>query len=194
MSQPVENEETQPEAVAEAPPDGQAPATGAPEEAATRPEAAAEPDLEAELRRERERSGGYLEELQRERASFINYRRRTEQEKEELSRAANAGLMFNLLAVLDDFERARANIPQDQLKEPWVEGLLLVGRKLYSTLELAGLKPIEAVGRTFDPRLHEAFAAGPGGDLEPDTVIEEYEKGYMLGDRVLRATKVKVSQ
>ncbi len=153
-----------------------------------------EAPLEVRLTQEQERASGYLEELQRERASFINYRRRMEQERESWGREANAALIFNLLAVLDDFERAKQAIPEDQRSASWVEGLMLVGRKLYSTLELAGVKAIEAVGKPFDPALHEAVAVQEADDVEHGTVLEEFRKGYLLGDRVLRASMVKVAQ
>ena len=191
MTQPAQedpqyNGGTEPEETMETSPD---------EAAAHTPpaEPSAEPGLQEQLDAERERSAGYLEELQRERASFINFRRRTDQEREGWSREANAALLFNLLSVLDDFERARDAIPMEQQTTPWVEGLMLVGRKLHSTLELAGLRQIEAVGRPFDPSLHEAVAADPSSDAEAGAVLEEYRKGYMLGDRVLRPSMVKVA-
>ncbi len=153
----------------------------------------AEPSIEAQLQTERERAQGYLEELQRERASFINFRRRTEQEKETWTRDANSALIFNVLPVIDDFERARDNIPADQQDSAWVDGMMLVGRKLLSTLELAGLRPIEAVGKPFDPTVHEAVSVQPVEGQEAGIVLEEYRKGYKIGDRVLRPSMVKVS-
>ena len=183
MTQPVEEEQQyEDEAVMETD-------TPAPQEAEV-----GEPDLEQQLAAERERSAGYLDELQRERASFINYRRRVEQEREGWGRDATAALVYNLLGVLDDFDRARANIPAEQQGTPWVEGLMLVGRKLHSTLELAGLKEIDAVGKQFDPNLHEAVSSEEVEGQEHGTILEEYRKGYMLGDRVLRPTMVKVAQ
>ena len=188
MTQAAENEERYTDA---------APAAETSEGAqAAPPEGAAEAGtgLEQALAHERERSSGYLEELQRERASFINYRRRTEQEREQWGREANAAIIYNLLSVLDDFERARESIPADLQGTPWVDGLMHVGRKLYSTLELAGLKEIEAVGKPFNPNLHEAVSVEESGDRDAGTVIEEYRKGYALGDRVIRPSMVKVAQ
>lgn len=155
---------------------------------------AAELPLEDQLARERERSQAYLEDLKRERAAFINFRRRSDQERQSWAREANSSLIFNLLPVIDDFERAASAIPVDQQGTPWVEGLMLVGRKLESTLELAGLKAIDALGKPFDPNLHEAVAVGEAEGAEHNTVLEEYRKGYMLGDRVLRPSMVKVAQ
>lgn len=143
---------------------------------------------------EREPAGGFLEELQRERAAFINYKRRTEQERATWGHGATAALIHNILPVLDDFERARASIPPEQASSSWVEGLMHVGRKLESTLELAGLRPIEAVGTAFDPALHEAVSSAPAEDGESGVVLEEFRRGYRLGERVLRPSMVQVSQ
>ncbi len=183
----AEQEAAQPEAGAAEPSE----APGAETEAPPAPEGA---DLEARLEEERKRSESYLEELRRERADFINFRRRIDQERESWGREANAALIANLLPVLDDFERARAAIPEDQRDSAWAEGLLLVGRKLYATLEAAGLREIEAVGREFDPSLHEAVSIEPDSEHGHSTIVEEYRKGYKLGEKVLRPSMVKVAQ
>jgi len=139
----------------------------------------------------------YLEALQRERASFINYRRRAEQEKTETAQYATAGLVKKLLPVLDDFDRALAAIPEAERKgNKWVEGVELIARKLHNILEQEGVAPIDALGQPFDPSLHEAVAFednSEGGD-HADTVSEVFSKGYMLGDRVIRPAMVKVSR
>lgn len=190
MTQQIENDQPTEAAELEAPviEDEAVAATEAAEPASP------EISLEEQLAQEQERSSGYLEELQRERASFINYRRRTEQERENWAREANAALIFNVLPVLDDFERARSAIPDDQQDAAWVDGLMLVGRKLDSTLELAGLRQIEAMGKPFDPTRHEAVSVQSAEDEEPGMVVEEYRKGYMLGDRVLRPSMVRVTR
>ena len=150
---------------------------------------------EQQLEEERRRAATYLDELQRERASFINYRRRSEQERTQWSREAQAGLIMDLLPVLDDFDRARETIPADQQQSAWVDGLMLVARKLNGTLELAGLTPIEARGQPFDPALHEAVSTAPAEEgQQPGTVVQEFRKGYKLGDRVLRPSIVVVGE
>ncbi|MEJ7652798.1 MAG: nucleotide exchange factor GrpE [Chloroflexia bacterium] len=155
-----------------------------------------EQDGESELDRARRSADGYLDELKRERASFINYRRRMEQEREGWSRAAVAGLILGLLPVLDDFERARASIPAElnETDAQWVDGLKAVERRLYATLEAAGLKDVEALGATFDPSIHEAVAVAEAEEGRQGTVVEEFRKGYLLGERVLRPSMVKVAQ
>jgi molecular chaperone GrpE len=126
---------------------------------------------------------------QRAQADFVNYKRRAEQEKEEISQFANSILILNLLPVLDDWERALASIPEDQADLGWVEGVRLIERKLRGTLEALGLSPIEAVGQPFDPNLHEAAMQGKG---EEGIVVSELRKGYKFRDRVIRPTKVVV--
>jgi molecular chaperone GrpE len=126
---------------------------------------------------------------QRAQADFVNYKRRAEQEKEEISQFANSILILNLLPVLDDWERALASIPEDQADLGWVEGVRLIERKLRGTLEALGLSPIEALGQPFDPNLHEAAMQGKG---EEGIVVGELRKGYKFRDRVIRPTKVVV--
>jgi molecular chaperone GrpE len=126
---------------------------------------------------------------QRAQADFINYKRRSEQEKEEISKFANAALMLNLLPILDDMERALASIPSKVAEFTWVEGISLIERKLRASLEVQGLSQIKALGEPFDPKLHEAAMHAKG---EEGIVIEELQKGYKLHDRVIRPTMVVV--
>lgn len=129
---------------------------------------------------------------QRSAADFANYKRRTEEDRSLLTQAGTAVLISKLLAVQDDFDRALANVP-DEVHEGWLEGIRLVERKLRSVLESEGVTAIEALGQQFDPNLHEAVVHEPT-DLHPDnTVIEELQRGYRLGDRVLRPSLVKVA-
>jgi len=126
---------------------------------------------------------------QRAQADFTNYKRRHEQEREEISKFANATLMLNLLPALDDLERAIASIPAHKARLSWVEGIKLVERKLWTTLETQGLSPIKALGKPFDPNLHEAAMQSKGKE---GMVVGELLKGYRLHDRVIRPAKVAV--
>ena len=126
---------------------------------------------------------------QRAQADFINYKRRSEQEKEEIGKFANAMLMLNLLPILDDLERAFASIPNHLAKLSWVDGIRLIERKLQANLEAQGLSLIKALGEPFDPKLHEAAMHGKGKEGE---VIKELQKGYKLQDRIIRPTIVVV--
>jgi len=138
---------------------------------------------------EKEKAEGYLANWQRAQADFINYKRRSEQEKEEISKFANALLMLNLLPVLDDLERALASIPPKLVGFTWVEGISLIERKLRTSLEAQGLSQIKALSEPFDPELHEAAMHGKGKE---GMVVEELQKGYKLHDRVIRPTMVVV--
>lgn len=128
---------------------------------------------------------------QRTQADFVNYRRRIEQERVELLKSAEAGLIHDLLPVLDDLERAIVSLPSDLRGLTWVDGILLIERKLAAMLEQHGLRPIEAMGKEFDPNEHEAVLRD-GEPGEATTVTGELQRGYRLHDRVLRPTLVKV--
>jgi len=126
---------------------------------------------------------------QRAQADFVNYKRRAEQAKEEISKFANTALMLNLLPTLNDLERALTSIPDDLADVSWVEGIKLIERKLRTTLEAQGLSPIKALGEPFNPHFHEAVMQGKGKE---GVVVEEVQKGYKLYDRVIRPSKVVV--
>jgi molecular chaperone GrpE len=126
---------------------------------------------------------------QRSQADFVNFRRRTEQEKEDAIRFANANLALRILPVLDDFERAVASLPSELSGNAWGDGMKHIERKLRTSLESAGLSPIQAMGEPFDPRFHEAITQGKGKE---GMIVGELEKGYKFLDRVIRPSKVVV--
>jgi len=128
---------------------------------------------------------------QRTQADFVNYRRRTEQERADLIRSAEASLIHDVLPILDDLERAMVSLPADLRGLTWVDGILLIERKLAAILDQHGLKPIEALGTEFDPNEHEAVLRD-GEPGEATMVTAELQRGYRLHDRVLRPTLVKV--
>jgi len=145
--------------------------------------------LKKALAEEKEKAEGYLANWQRTQADFINYKRRSEQEREEIGKFANTTLMRSLLFILDDLERALASVPPKLAKLSWVEGIKLIERKLRASLEAQGLSQIKALGEPFDPNLHEAVMHGKGKE---GVVIEELQKGYKLHDRVIRPAMVVV--
>jgi molecular chaperone GrpE len=156
------------------------------------PEVTDAEDIEAlkqALAEEEEKTKGYLANWQRAEADFINYKRRSEQEKEEISKFATSALMLNILPILDDLERAFASSPPRLAKHGWVDGIKLIDRKLRATLEAQGLSPINALGEPFDPHLHEAVRQDKGKE---GIVIEEVQKGYTFRDKVIRPSKVVV--
>jgi molecular chaperone GrpE len=156
------------------------------------PEVAEAEDIETlkqALAEEKAKAEANLANWQRSQADFINYKRRSEQEKEEIGKFANSILMLSLLPILDDLERAFESIPLHLAKLTWVDGIRLIERKLQASLEAQGLSPIKAMGEPFDPKLHEATMHRKG---EEGKVIEELQKGYMLHDRVIRPAMIVV--
>jgi molecular chaperone GrpE len=158
--------------------------------------AAGEEDLDAlrnRLEEEKARADKCLTNWQRAEADLANFKRRAEQERLELVKFANASLIGKLLPVLDDFDRAVGSVPEEARGQGWVEGIKLIDRKLRTLLEQEGVTAIEALGKEFDPYVHEAVLREDGeGDVE--VVVEELQKGYKLHDRVLRPTMVKVGR
>jgi molecular chaperone GrpE len=128
----------------------------------------------------------YEDRWKRSAAEFINYKRRTEQERGELVKTANGTLIREFLPVLDDLDRSLANVPADQAESKWVEGVQLVARKFRTLLERQGVTAIEALGQPFDPAIHEAVG-GSGTH-----VTEEYQRGYRFHGRTLRPAIVVV--
>jgi len=126
---------------------------------------------------------------QRAQADFINYKRRTEQEKEGISQFAKSTIILEILPALDDLERAFTAIPPRLTKLSWVDGIRLIWNKLQTTLEAQGLSEIKAVGEPFDPHLHEAVREDKG---EEGVIVEEVQKGYKFYDKVIRPSKVVV--
>lgn len=136
----------------------------------------------------------HLRDLQRLAAEFSNYRKRTDAEKSEVVRQANADLIRRLLTVLDSFDRALETLPPELQRFSWVEGIWLVERQFRAILEQEGLVPIAAVGRPFDPFEHEAVLYEETTEAREGAVIGELQKGYRLNDRVIRPALVKVAK
>ena len=129
-------------------------------------------------------------------AEFENYKKRTSKERIELFKTAGQELMTSLLPIVDDFERALTHIEEDKEAEELRKGVLLIYQKFYNTLELKGLSKIETVvGDSFDAEIHEAITQipAPSKDLK-GKVIDCVEKGYKLGDKIIRFPKVVIGQ
>jgi len=146
-----------------------------------------------ELVQQRARAAEYLDQAQRTRAELINYRRRMEQEMQQVRQHAGERLLTRILPVLDDLHRAIEAAPSEQANDSWVQGVHLIERKLWTILESEGVRTIDALGRPFDPSLHEAVTVEEG-DGNADTVVQEFQRGYTLHDRVLRPSMVKVGR
>lgn len=148
-------------------------------------------ELKQQLAREKERAEANLGSWQRTAADFQNYKRRVEQEREEVARLSTAALIFNLLPLVDDLQRALDSVDARLAGMTWLEGVRLIDRKFQALLEMNGVTEIEADGQTFDPNVHEAVTFGPG---EENKVIAVVQKGYRLGNRVLRPSMVVVGK
>jgi len=136
----------------------------------------------------------YLAGLQRERAEFSNYRRRTTEEREAMLGLASEDLIRKVLVLADDFDLAIDARPAEIANEAWVEGVAAIDRKLRALLESEGVSQIDASpGTPFDPREHEAIASVPGTAHRDGEIVEEIRRGYRLRDRVVRPALVAVA-
>ncbi len=150
--------------------------------------------LRAELEAAKAEAADYLAGLQRERAEFQNFRRRSGEERVRDSGLAADGLIRKVLALADDFDRAIEARPAALAADPWVEGVAAIDRKLRLLLESEGVSPIAVEpGASFDPREHEAIVTVPGSGLAEGAIVSELQRGYRIRDRVLRPAMVAVA-
>ena len=150
--------------------------------------------LKAELEANRAKADEYLAGLQRERAEFANYKRRTAEEREAMLGLAGEDLIRKVLALADDFDLAIDARPPAIAGDPWVEGVVAIDRKLRALLESEGVRQIDATaGTPFDPREHEAIANVPGTGRPEGEIVSEIRRGYRLRDRVVRPALVTVA-
>jgi molecular chaperone GrpE len=148
-------------------------------------------DPAAELKQQRD---DYYDRLLRKTAEFDNYRKRVDRERQQLSEAAAADLLKELLPLLDDLERALSADTGGEATDAIRKGVELIHKQLLETLRRRGVRPIEALGADFDPHFHMAVAHEPAEGRRDGEVIEEFRRGYMLGDRLLRPAMVKVAK
>jgi molecular chaperone GrpE len=150
--------------------------------------------LRGELETGRQATDELVTALQRERAEFQNFRRRTAEERLRELGLAGEDLIRKVLAVADDFDRAIEARPASIALDPWFEGIAAIDRKLRQLLESEGVTAIDAsAGKPFDPREHEAIANVPDTDRAEGEIVEEVRRGYRLRDRVIRPALVAVA-
>ncbi len=149
--------------------------------------------LRGELEAVEAKAAEQLAMLQRTAADFANYRRRTNEDRERELGLASESLLRKLLPIADDFDRALESVPEELRGAGWIEGIVLLDRKLRSLLESEGVTAIEAVGKPFDPREHEAVVTVPGTGRPDGEVVGEMQRGYRVRDRVLRPAMVAVA-
>jgi molecular chaperone GrpE len=147
------------------------------------------------LKEEADKAKEYWDKFIRLQADFENSRKRQEKEKLDFFKFANEGLVVELLNVLDDLERTlELSQSQHQDLAAFLKGVEMILAHLYEMLKAQGVKPIEAEGKLFDPHYHEALMQVESEDVPEHTIVEELQKGYLLNDRVIRTSKVKVSK
>ena len=152
-------------------------------------------ETQAERERLTAQAAENLDGWQRARAEFANYKRRVEAERAELAASAGAEALKRVLPAVDDFERAMQTLPDDLKDNPWVNGVLMVQRKLNAALEQSGITPIAIdPGDAFDPNVHEAITHEDSDQFTSQQIIGEVQRGYKIGDRVLRPALVRVAR
>ncbi len=172
-----------------APPEGEDPKTWAEKRAAKK---------QAKLDK---KSQGYKEQIEqledkvkRQLAEFENFRNRTEKEKHAMFETGAKSVIEKILPVVDNFERGLATVPEDRKEDPFVDGMNRVYKQLLTELENLGVKPIEAVGKEFDPNLHNAVMQVESGEYESGVVAQELQRGYTYRDSVVRHSMVGVAE
>jgi molecular chaperone GrpE len=150
-------------------------------------------ETENKLQQALQQAEEYKNLLQRVQADFVNYKRRVEQERAEQSKFASSMLIVKLLPSLDDLERAADTVSAELAGLDWVQGVLLIARKLRTVVEEEGLTKIEALNEEFDPRLHEAVVFEEGKGDDKDRVVAVLQNGYKLHDRVIKPAIVNVA-
>ena len=150
-------------------------------------------ELEEELHRVRQETAHAEDRALRTLAEFDNYRRRNEKELREVGERGAADVLGELLDIADHFDRALEHVDEG-VPESFLEGFRLVAKSVHDLLDRRGVKRMETVGETFDPRFHEALTSQPADGVEPNTVLQEVQPGYLLGEKVLRPAKVIVAR
>lgn len=145
--------------------------------------------LEAERARAEEEHQRYLRAL----ADFANYKKRVAEQEARARQFATRELVLKILPIIDDFERALSSAEESQSFEALRDGLVMTLRKLMSVLESEGVQPIEAVGREFDPSMHEAVMRVEDSEHPENTIVHELQKGYTLASEVIRPSRVSVA-
>ena len=151
-------------------------------------------ELKEKLKDAQEKEKANLESWQRERADFSNYKKRIERDEIKAKQNYKADILKKYLVILDDLELALKNKPELEETNGWVDGIDLILRKFQTVLESEGLKKIDAQGKEFDPKYHQALSYEESEDHESGEVIEVLQNGYTMGERVIRPALVRVAK
>ncbi len=131
--------------------------------------------------------------LTRQMAEFDNFRKRTDREKSQMYEVGAKDVIDKILSVVDNFERGLGAVTEEEKEDPFVKGMEQIYKQLMTTLEGIGVKPIEAVGNEFDPDFHNAVMHVEDEEVGENIIVEEFQKGYMYRDSVVRHSMVKVA-
>ena len=148
----------------------------------------------AELFAKKEEAASFMEALQRSKADYENYRKRQERDRASFLKYANQDILKSLLNVMDNLVRAIQSAQDAEIEKNFYEGICLVQKELEKTMQDAGVKEIDSKGQPFNPNYHEAISQMPSAEHPEMTVLQEFDKGYLYHDRVLRPSKVIVSK
>ena len=151
-------------------------------------------DAATSLEKAEQQRDEYYDLLVRKTAEFDNFRKRTERERQTLADAAAAGLITELLPLVDDLERALQVEAGDEGSNSYRRGVELIHKQILEVLRKRGVRPIDALGADFDPYYHQAVSHEQVAGRRDGEIIEEFRRGYMLGDRLLRPAMVKVAK
>jgi len=146
------------------------------------------------LKKKAEERDTYLDQLLRTKAEFVNYQKRVAKEHESIAQFAVQNLILDFLPELDNFERALKLADDSNDYNKFVEGIKLIEEQLFKVLGKYGVESIETAGKAFDPNLHEAVMEEENNEMPHHTIVDEFQRGFLLKERVIRPSKVKVSK
>ncbi|MBI5467086.1 MAG: nucleotide exchange factor GrpE [Candidatus Kerfeldbacteria bacterium] len=136
----------------------------------------------------------HLEGWQRAKADYLNLKRQSEKEKQEIAQYAQAGAVLQFLPIYDNLKRAEQHIPAEYLSQEWVKGVIHIQKQFEDTLKAMGIVPIATVGQPFDPNQHHAVQKVKQDGAQPGTIVQEVKSGFMIGERVLEPAQVVVAE
>ena len=187
MAEEAEKAEDAGEEAEETPPEGEDPKTWAEKRAAKK-----QATLDKKAQGYKDQIEQLEDKVKRQLAEFENFRNRSEKEKHAMFETGAKSVIEKILPVVDNFERGLATVPEDKKEDPFVDGMNRIYKQLLTELENIGVKPIEAVGKEFDPNLHNAVMQVESEEYESGTVAQELQKGYTYRDGVVRHSMVAV--
>lgn len=150
--------------------------------------------LQTDLERLQKQNEEYLDGWKRAKADYINFKREAEKEKMQIVQFANAALLLELMPIVDNIKTALKHVPEENKKAEWVKGFEHILKQFLGVMKNMGVEQIPAVGEKFDPEKHEAVSKDKKEGVEPGIILEEVATGYTLQGKVIKHSKVKVSE